>query len=61
MGRRRREMGVKWKGDVGSFEYGIAAAGALLNFTRADLCDPDEEELHGRFIDDIKGCELNQH
>ena len=50
MGRRRREMGVKWKGDVGSFEYGIAATGALLNFTRADLCDPDEEELHGRFI-----------
>ena len=44
---------------MGSFEREIAAAGTLLNFTRSDLCDPDEEELHGRFIGDIKGCELN--
>ena len=59
MYRRRREMGVKWSGRIGVFERDIATAGALLNFTRSDLCDPDEEELHGRFIDDIKGCELD--
>ena len=52
-------MGVKWSGSIGVLERDTAAAGALLNFTRPDLCDPDEEELHGRFIDDIKGCELD--
>ena len=30
-----------------------------MNFTRADLCDPEEEELCGRYIDDLKGTEMD--
>ena len=37
----------------------MAVTRAVLNFTRPDLCDPDEEELRGRFTDDIQGCELD--
>ena len=59
MYRRRQELGIKWRGELDTFEKDIVCARALLNFARADLCDPEEEELHGRFIDDIKGCELN--
>ena len=44
---------------MGVFKRDIAAAEALLNLTRPDLCDPDGEELHGCFIDDMKGCELD--
>lgn len=37
----------------------MGAIGTLLNFARDDLCDPAEEETCGRFIDDIKGSELD--
>ena len=30
----------------------------LMNFSRSDLCDPEEEVLLGRYVDDIKGTEL---
>ena len=56
---RRRESGIKWNGNVGVFEQKVNAARGLMNFSREDLCDPVEEELHGRYIDDIKGCELD--
>ena len=59
MNRNRKNAGVKWSGDIGSFEKQRAAVGSLLNFARSDLCDPEEEELNGRFVDDIKGCELD--
>ena len=55
MYRRRCETGVKWSGSMGVFASEMAITSAVFNFTRPDLCDPDEEELHGRFIDDIKG------
>ena len=38
---------------------GEGKIGALLNFARADLCDPEEEENIGRFVDDIKGTEMD--
>ena len=34
-------------------------AGALWYFTRADLCDPDEEDPGGRCVDDPKGTEMD--
>ena len=31
----------------------------LLEFDRADLCDPEEEDIGGRYMDDLKGDELD--
>ena len=54
----RREVGGKWYGDVGLFREQAGAIGSLLNFERADLFDPSED-LGGRYIDDLKGTELD--
>ena len=42
--QHRRAAGIKTGGEI---PY-------LMNFSRADLCDPEEEELCGRFIDDLR-------
>ena len=57
MYQKRREAGVRWTGDTESFDEQMGHVGALLN-TRADLCDP-EEEIGGRYVDDLKGTELD--
>ena len=41
-----------------SFENQQNQNGALLNFSRADLCDP-EEKVGGIYVDDLKGDELD--
>ena len=58
MYKRRMKAGGRWRGDVNSFENQLNQIGALLNFSRADLCDP-EEEVGGRYVDDLKGDELD--
>ena len=51
---------MRWTGDTESFDKQMGHVGALLNFTRADLCDPEEEEeIGGRYVDDLKGTELD--
>ena len=57
--RRRRSVGIRWSGDERDFEDQHRKVGALLNFSRADLCDPDEEDIGGRYVDDIKGTEMD--
>ena len=44
---------------MGLFERDPAKIGSLLQFSRADLRDPVEEEACGRYIDDLKGTELD--
>ena len=56
--KQRRAAGITFSGNLGTSEKQRTDVGSLLNFSRADLCDPDEE-LGGRYVDDLKGTELD--
>ena len=56
--RERVRQGSQWKGDVGVFEQKLTEVQSLYSFSRADVCDPNEE-IDGRYIDDIRCAEMD--